>query len=125
MQNLENDEYTLYNTDELAGENDDTATAEIKSFTHFTYNEDVSTVQGNINGNGNLVLKVYYTRNTYTLSLSNPDLGTITNIGTYKYGSEIISIATVAFLGYDCGWYHENELLSRGLNYNFIIDDCP
>ena len=79
LQNIENDEYTLHETSDLRGTTDTTATAEQKTYEHFTFNANASTMQGNINGNGSLVLKVYYTRDKYNVTFKS-------NGGTLKNG---------------------------------------
>ena len=115
-QNLNDDNYTLYETVTLNATTNTTATAEIKEYPHFTYNASKSVISGNITGNGSLVLSVYYTRNTYTLS------GNVTNAGTYKYGTQLSSVATVN-LGYDfSGWYGGEELFSKNITYTFTIE---
>ncbi len=122
-QNVDNDDYTLRETVELKGETDTTATAQIKVYEHFTYNEDVSVISGNIDRDGSLILKVYYTRNTYTLSVEDPSLGSITNAGTYRYGTEVTSTATAELLGYDfAGWYGGETVLSTEQTYTFTIE---
>lgn len=67
LQNLENDEYTLHETSDMQGTTDTTATAERKTYAHFTFDANASTMQGNIAPNGSLVLKVYYTRDKYNI----------------------------------------------------------
>ena len=66
-ENVENDEYTLHETSDLQGTTDTAATAEQKTYAHFTFNSAASTMQGNINGDGSLVLKAYYTRDKYNV----------------------------------------------------------
>ena len=121
LQNLENDDYTLDHTDSLSGTTDTTATAEIKTFTHFTYNASKSVVSGNIDGDGSKILSVYYTRNVYTLSVNNSSAGSITNTGNYKYGTDAFTAtATPPNLGYDfLGWYSGEVLLTSDLTYTF------
>ena len=79
LQNLENDEYTLLETSNLQGTTDTMATAEQKTYAHFTFNANTSTMQGNINGDGSLVLKAYYTRDKYNVVFEG-------NGGTLKSG---------------------------------------
>lgn len=123
LENLENDEYTLYETEELLGITDSKVKAEIKEYPHFTYHMGKSTAQGNICGNGSLVLDIYYRRNQYALLIDNSNAGDITNVGKYKYGQEITSKITEICLGYDfLGWYCGNELLSINMTYDFIAD---
>ena len=123
LQNIDDDEYTLYETEELTGMTDTLATATIKEYEHFTYNENVSTVSGYIQGDGSLVLSVYYTRNTYTLSINDSLIGSITNAGMYKYGVEEFTSTATLYLGYAfLGWYNGEELLSTDLAYTFTAE---
>ncbi len=123
LQNIDDDEYTLYETEELTGMTDTLATATIKEYEHFTYNEKLSTVSGYIQGDGSLVLSVYYTRNTYTLSINDSSIGSITNAGTYKYGKNISTTITSQKLGYAfLGWYNGEELLSTNTEYTFTME---
>ena len=125
LENLEDSNYTLYETDDLQGTTDTTATAEIKTFEHFTFNKNKSALSGNISSDGSLVLKVYYTRNTYTLSNENSSYGKITNATTKKYGSSetIESVVTAEYLGCEfIGWYNGEELLSTEKKYTFTIE---
>ena len=94
----------------LAGTTNDAVTAEIKEFEHFTFLDTAENVlSGNIDANGNLVLKVYYTRDTYdvAVSVSEPERGTVEGAGNYIYGEQVTLTATdkrgYAFLG----WYDE------------------
>ena len=125
LQNLEDDGYTFIATDNLTGTTDTTARAEIKSFEHFTYNAEKSTTSGNIDGNGSLVLKVYYTRDKYDYSVSteNEKAGTIncTANGKYKYDTTI-SLSTTVNAGYDfVGWFDGENKVSDELNYEFKL----
>jgi uncharacterized repeat protein (TIGR02543 family) len=122
-QNIEDDNYTPHESIELTGTTDTpTAEVEIKEYEHFSYNASKSVTSGNIDGDGSRVLSVYYTRNTYSLSINISDAGAITNSGTYKYGKEITTEAT-PYLGYEfIGWYRGDELLSTDNTYTFIVD---
>ena len=66
LQNVENDEYTLFLREEFTGTTDTLAYAEIKEFSHFK--PVAQGVTGNISGDGKSALKVYYTRETYTVT---------------------------------------------------------
>ena len=124
LQNLYGSNYTLHETVELKGETDTTATADIKEYTHFTFNQGYykNALSGNITPNGSQVLSVYYTRNTYTLSVDDSNVGAITNSGTHKYGKVITTTATPN-LGYEfIGWYSGEELLSTDSTYTFTVD---
>ena len=123
LENIEDSNYSLYETSNLQGTTDTTATAEIKTYDHFTFYKNKSISSGNVSGDGSLVLKVYYTRNTYTLSNANVYYGKITNAVTKKYGSNITSVAT-EYLGCEfLGWYNGEELLSIAKEYTFTIEN--
>ena len=116
--------YELKVTENLAGITDTTATAEIKTFTHFTHDTEAGILSGNIAGNGSLVLKVYYTRDYYTVttSVDNAKAGSITAGGTYKYGTEIAVNATVTKVGYHfVGWHNGKEYISTDSVYTLSV----
>ena len=120
LQNLENNNYTLQesNTENLIGTTDTTATAEIKVYEHFTHTLiSNSKESANINGNGTTVLKVYYTRDKYTVKIQPQDekisISTSYN-GEFKYGYQIngTSLSSL-YLGYDfTGWRNGGELIT-------------
>jgi len=123
LENLEDNGYTLHETVALSGTTDTIATAEIKTFEHFTFNSSKSVLSGNINGNGSLVLRVYYKRNIYTLSTNNSSAGELANLGSYKYGSSVSSSVTSVNLGYVfSGWYSDEVLLSTETTYTASAD---
>ena len=122
FENFENNDYTLYETDDLQGITDTTATANIKTYDHFTFNKNRGVLSGNISCDGSLILKVFYTRNTYTLSNANTSYGIITNATTVKYGSNIESVVT-EYLGCEfIGWFNGEELLSSEKEYLFTAE---
>ena len=106
LQNFENDAYTLRETSNLQGTTDTKATAEIKNFAHFTHKAS-ATDSGNIAPDGSLVLKVYYTRDSYTVTF-NGNGGTLENgevnqILKYE-GSAVAPVFTrtgYTFIGWD------------------------
>ena len=104
LQNLENDEYTLETTENKTGTTDTTVNAEIKSFTHFTYKAS-ATDSGNISGDGSTVLKVYYTRNEYTVTFygNGGTLSSGNTIQIVKYQGDAIAPAFIKN-GYDLSW---------------------
>ena len=124
LENLEDNNYTLIETKNLQGTTDTTVTAEIKTYDHFTFNEMKSISSGNVSCDGSLVLKVYYTRNTYTLSNANTSYGTITNAATKKYGNDKIDSVATEYPGCEfLGWYNGEELLSTAKEYSFTVEN--
>ena len=123
LENLEDNNYTLIETENLQGTTDTTATAEIKTYDHFTLYKNNSILRGGVSGDGSLVLKVYYTRNTYTLSNANTSYGEITNAATKKYGNDKIDSVATEYLGCEfLGWYNGEELLSIAKEYTFTVE---
>ena len=126
LQNLANDSYTLTETTTDSGLTDTTATIEPKDITHFTFNEGYSlnVLESNINGNETTVLKIYYKRNKYDITVVNDNnkAGSVTGSGTYKYEKEITVKATTNIGYIFLGWYSGEELLSTDLTYTFIVD---
>ena len=71
LQDLDGNSYTLKDTETLAGTTDTTATATPKQYPGFTYDSTVegTKTEGVITGDGQLVLKLYYVRATYTYTI--------------------------------------------------------
>lgn len=60
--------YTLTETETRTSATGATVTAVAKSYEGFTYDAEHSTATGTVAGDGGLVLKLYYTRNRYTVT---------------------------------------------------------
>ena len=109
---------------DLKGTTDELATAEKKVFEHFTFDEKKSGQAGKIIGGGTLVLKMYYTRNSYTVSAKseNKNFGDVSGGGRVKFGTEIILTAT-SNPGYDfVGWFDGENNISSDLEFAFEAD---
>ena len=112
---------------EKTGTTGTTATAEIKEFTHFTHDGGAyssSVLSATIKGDGSTVLKVFYTRDSYTVEAvsDNETYGTVTAGGTYKYGKEITLTATPK-AGYTfLGWYEGETLVSSNAEFTFNVE---
>ncbi len=104
LENADDGEYTLINADELTGTSDSVVTPEVYNYDHFT-SPDTQTVT--ISPKGDLVVKYYYTRNTYTVSFVTN--GVYAPSVTQKYDSTL-SVGVVR-TGYEFGgWYYEPSL---------------
>ena len=124
LEDLDGSGYTLQETINLTGTTDTVATAEIKTFPHFTYDAARSTIEGIITGDGNLVLQVHYTRDSYTVT-TNADAvgGSITNLSnTYPYESEITLNATTNVGYLFLGWYADAVKISGELSPTLTVD---
>lgn len=95
LQKLDGTGYDLKDTENLTGTTAAPVTATAKTYTGFTFDATVEgTVQsGTIAGDGSLVLKLFYTRNNYTVTFVDED-GTVLKEATeYAYGTPADSIA--------------------------------
>jgi len=103
--------YSLDNTAKMAVYTGSTATATPSSFYGFTYSAALSTPSGVALADGSLTLKLYYTRNTRTLTFF-PDYSGAKNIvRTVAYGATI-SYPILAREGYTfTGWNDATETM--------------
>lgn len=127
QQNVTGDGYTLADTEPMTGATGATTAAAAKSYTGFTAQ---SFEQQTINGNGSTVVKVYYTRNKYTLTYdlngsgaSWTDGGTTNRSGIYRFDADV-TLLTSSDLGragyaFD-GWYTDAECTTK-----FASDKMP
>lgn len=122
LQNLEKNGYDEPIVLNLTGEIGAEVVAD-RVFEHFTQDNTAGTLKGNIRDDGSLVLKAYYTRNTYSVSLSNGLAGSISGEGVYPYNTRVTVSADSTNIGYGfAGWYSGDELLSAESEYSFNID---
>ena len=125
LQNIANDGYSLSGslTEEGEGIIGSSINASPIEIEGFTFNESASTVEGVLAADGSLILKLYYTRNTYDVILTN-DMeyaGTIAGEGSYEYGEEVTLTAT-AFASYVfAGWYNGEEKVADSAIYSFTV----
>ena len=120
LQNIGNNNYTLYETEYLIGTTDTQTNGSVKTYEGFT---SPSITQVNINGNGETEIKLNYTRNSYTVELSKSidKAGAITGAGTYKYGKGI-TITAETNEGYTFnGWYKNDELYIEDASFDYTI----
>ncbi len=107
-QNLDGENYTLYKEEtDLEARMDDEVTAVPITINGFTYDEEKSkdTISGTILADGSLVLKVFYSRNSYNVTLKTSEnvasvitLGQSSNdkvIVSYKYEENVDIDATL------------------------------
>ena len=81
--------YTVADTESLTGTTGTQATAVAKNYTGYTLDENVSgTVKtGTIDANGNLVLKLYYKLNKYTVTFYDENGTTVLGTSQVNYGT--------------------------------------
>ncbi|MCI6596098.1 MAG: InlB B-repeat-containing protein [Ruthenibacterium lactatiformans] len=112
QQNLEDDGYTLADTENLTGETDTTATANPKTYTGFAFDgtAEGTVASGNIAGDGSLVLKLYYTRNSYDVTYAYTgtvpaDASALPEKAALKYGAPVTVAEAATAKGHTfSGW---------------------
>ena len=107
-EDLDGKGYTKVDSDEKEGTTGEQVSIDTsRTFTGFTFDNDneSNVLQGEVAGNGSLVLKAYYTRNSYKLSLvAGDNIASVSGEGTYKYEEEVTIDAT---LKDDAGYSYE------------------
>lgn len=121
QQNLNDGGYTLKDTENLTGTTGATATATAKTYDGFTFDENNANnvLSGTIAGNGSLVLKLYYTRNSYKVTYKyESDVAGQSNLpeeASYKYGAEVKVAAAATAAGYTfSGWSTADATIASG-----------
>ena len=105
-ENKAGDGYELVNgdTEEPTGIVGETKTATAKGYTGFTYDAAASSASGRVTADGQLVLKLYYKRNSYAIHYE-CDGGSNSNPSSYRYGVGL-TLQAPAKEGYTfAGWY--------------------
>ena len=128
LEDLDGKTFTLKETETLAGKTDTTATAKPKQYPGFTFDSTVegTKTSGTITGDGQLVLKLYYTRNSYNVTYEYEGefptgASELPAKATYKYGESVTVAEDATAPGYTfSGWNHEdftmpaNDVVSKG-----------
>ena len=93
LENLNDDNYTLEDTENLRGETSTEVVSDTIEYTGFTKpNKQTIT----INGDGSSVVNYYYTRNRYNVTLNKENgILSVVGAGTYKYGQTVTIDATI------------------------------
>ncbi len=116
-------EYELDKRNSHTAEVGKSVNAQVLSYEHFTIDEGKSVLQGIIDDNGELTLKVYYKRKDYQINIvTSNNLGNISGDGLYSYG-ESVTINATPKQGYVfAGWYNGETLISNNERYTFSVD---
>ncbi len=97
-QNVDDDEYTLHETENLTGTTGAQVTPSVKTYTGFN---SPSTQTVTVAADGSTVVEYRYTRQTYTVNLqTGTGVTSVSGGGTYRYEKEI-TINAVLAEGYD------------------------
>lgn len=109
---LNGDTYELKSSVGFTGKTNDTVTATPNSYSGFTFNAGKSVTSGTIAGDGSLVLKLYYDRNTYEVTYKYEgdipaNAPALPAVGEYKYGAAVTVAGAPTLAGYTFeGWRH-------------------
>ncbi|MGI6084144.1 MAG: fibronectin type III domain-containing protein [Acetivibrionales bacterium] len=109
-QTVDGSSYIKFETETLTGTTDTLANAVPKAYDGFSENTSHGSrvPSGIIVGDGSLVLKLYYDRNTYTVSFNTNDGSDIDDITGIRYENKISAPAEPTKEGYIfSGWYKE------------------
>ena len=94
--------YSLYNTEDKTGTTGEKlqVSSFVKQIPGFTYsNSKVATIEvaeAVVSADGSLVINMYYTRNSYTVTLNKgTGISSVSGAGTYEYGSTVVIDAQV------------------------------
>jgi uncharacterized repeat protein (TIGR02543 family) len=112
-QNIDDDNYTLAETETKYGTTEESVIASPKTYTGFGENENHGDREptGTIAADGSLVLKLYYDRNTYTVSFESNGGDAVSELTGVRYGATITKPADPTKTGYTfAGWYKETGL---------------
>gem|GEM_PF-6899392 len=121
QQNVLDEGYTLKDTESLVGTFGNTVKATAQTYEGFTFN---SSADGTVSSDalvadGSLVLKQYYDRNSYTLTLSPENGGD--NIGKIVSYGAVISVPTIVKTGYTfVGWDKPVDEAMPAANMTYI-----
>ncbi|MCH5156799.1 MAG: S8 family serine peptidase [Clostridiales bacterium] len=94
--------YTLYETQNLQGKTDSKTEAKANTYAGFT---NLKIKQVKIDASGNTSVDIYYTRQSYVLTLIMTDgISSVNGAGTYLYGSEVTVTVTID-VGYNFAYW--------------------
>ena len=124
LQNLTDNNYSLDATVIETGTTDTNATAKLKQYEHFT--PENYTITGNIDGDGQAVLEVYYSRDLYNVNIiANQGVSLDKNYsGEYKYGYNIEPVQAIPHIGYNFTCWEKNTetVTTNNILNGFVVD---
>ena len=125
FQNVDDDGYTLLETEKLIGETESFVEADKKDIDGFVYNKSLSTPYDYISGNGKTTLSLYYDREEHDVTINWMDKGVLqqTKTVTYKYGA-VLNLGDFLGLGYKfLSWSKNGEVITTQEDYVITVDE--
>ncbi|MCB5259007.1 MAG: InlB B-repeat-containing protein, partial [Candidatus Cloacimonetes bacterium] len=113
QQGVDGDGYALRDTEEKTGPTGKNVEAQAKDYPGFTENtnHESRVASGDIAADGSLVLKLYYDRETYTVSFNSNGGGDVADITDIRYEATITAPTAPEKQGYTFGgWFKEADL---------------
>ena len=114
------------NSSKEEGTTDETVSATSKSIAHFTFDSDNANniTSATVKGDGTTVLKLYYTRDSYTVALTSEKETTISGNGTYVYeNGKKVTISAQPVAGYVfLGWFKDGSETAFNTSLSFEYD---
>lgn len=113
LQNTEGTDYNLDSSETRYGKTGDPVVAYAKEYPG--YESTMSSANGNIAGDGSLVLKFYYNRKGYDVTYQYEGIAPVgapalPALETYKYGTDVTVAAVPSIPGYTfAGWYDGDD----------------
>ena len=123
QQNLTGSGYTLAGTQNLKGTTGANVTASAQSYMGFTLNSSHASqiASGTIPATGNLVLKLYYDRNTYTASFNSNGGSAVAAQSGIRYGGTVSTPGAPGKTGYTFGGWYTNSSLTTAYNFSTAV----
>ena len=124
QQDKDDDVYNLVDTLDLTGVTDQVATADIKTYEHFTHViKEESVESGVIAADNSLELAVYYDREVYTVTVQGGDNAVATvGSGSYRYG-KTITVSATSVGGFDfINWMDGSSQVSEHLEFLYTVE---
>ncbi len=125
-ENLSGGGYTLAKTSDYTGEIDSSVTASQETLTGFTFDDENSSniATGTVQADGTLVLKLYYSRNTYQVAWYDYDTTTELEVVSYKYQNGISATnITPSRTGYTFGTWENFDTVMDTSDLSFNAKD--
>ena len=109
-------------TTDYKGTTGEKVVAEVETENGFTYEEELSTKEGIINGDGTTELEIYFSRNKYSVELiAGKGIEKVEGEKEYYYEAEVIINAKVKD-GYEWNsWENDGQEVSKDQNYTFSM----
>ena len=113
--------WTTHSVEELSGTTGSTVAVSPIEIEHYTLDPSLSSLEVTVGADGMTQVMLYYTRNYYSVSISEERAGTVT-VGSFKYGSRV-TLTTESFVGFKfLGWFIGDMPVSTALTATVTVN---